>query len=300
MPTLVVILGPTGVGKTDESLRLARLYGCPIVSADSRQIYRDLPIGTAAPTSGEQQAVRHYFVGCKDLTETYNAGQYARDCLELLSELFLTHDRVIMVGGSMMYVDAVCRGLDDIPEVPVAVRNAVRADYQQNGLEWLQAEVARLDPVYWAEVDTQNPQRLMHCVEVCRVSGQPYSAFRRNGKPNRQSPTDRGFDIEEVMIERPRAELYDRINRRVDRMLEMGLLDEAKRAFGILNIPLTPLPEGTEEVLPNSVNTVGYKELLRYFRGEWTLDRAVEMIKQNSRHYAKRQMTWWRNKQKTI
>ena len=300
MPTLVVILGPTGVGKTDESLRLARLYGCPIVSADSRQIYRDLPIGTAAPTQEEQQEVRHYFVGCKALTETYNAGQYARDCLELLGELFKTHDHVVMVGGSMMYVDAVCRGLDDIPEVPVAVREAVRTDYQRNGLVWLQAEVERLDPDYWAEVDRQNPQRLMHCVEVCRVSGQPYSAFRRNGKPNRQNNIARGFDIEEMMIERPREELYDRINRRVDKMMEAGLQDEARRAFEVLNISLDPLPEGATEVLPNSVNTVGYKELLRYFRGEWTLDRAVEMIKQNSRHYAKRQMTWWRNKQKTI
>lgn len=300
MPTLVVILGPTGVGKTDESLRLARLYGCPIVSADSRQIYRDLPIGTAAPTQEEQQEVRHYFVGCKALTETYNAGQYARDCLELLEELFKTHDHVVMVGGSMMYVDAVCRGLDDIPEVPVAVREAVRTDYQRNGLVWLQAEVERLDPDYWAEVDRQNPQRLMHCVEVCRVSGQPYSAFRRNGKPNRQNNIARGFDIEEMMIERPREELYDRINRRVDKMMEAGLQDEARRAFEVLNISLDPLPEGATEVLPNSVNTVGYKELLRYFRGEWTLDRAVEMIKQNSRHYAKRQMTWWRNKQKTI
>ena len=300
MPTLVVILGPTGVGKTDESLRLARLYGCPIVSADSRQIYRDLPIGTAAPTQEEQQEVRHYFVGCKALTETYNAGQYARDCLELLGELFKTHDHVVMVGGSMMYVDAVCRGLDDIPEVPVAVREAVRTDYQRNGLVWLQAEVERLDPDYWAEVDRQNPQRLMHCVEVCRVSGQPYSVFRRNGKPNRQNNIARGFDIEEMMIERPREELYDRINRRVDKMMEAGLQDEARRAFEVLNISLDPLPEGATEVLPNSVNTVGYKELLRYFRGEWTLDRAVEMIKQNSRHYAKRQMTWWRNKQKTI
>ena len=300
MPTLVVILGPTGVGKTDESLRLARLYGCPIVSADSRQIYRDLPIGTAAPTQEEQQEVRHYFVGCKALTEIYNAGQYARDCLELLEELFKTHDHVVMVGGSMMYVDAVCRGLDDIPEVPVAVREAVRTDYQRNGLVWLQAEVERLDPDYWAEVDRQNPQRLMHCVEVCRVSGQPYSVFRRNGKPNRQNNIARGFDIEEMMIERPREELYDRINRRVDKMMEAGLQDEARRAFEVLNISLDPLPEGATEVLPNSVNTVGYKELLRYFRGEWTLDRAVEMIKQNSRHYAKRQMTWWRNKQKTI
>lgn len=300
MPTLVVILGPTGVGKTDESLRLAHRYGCPIVSADSRQIYRDLPIGTAAPTADEQKEIRHYFVGCKALTENYSAGQYARDCRALLAELFLTYDHVVMVGGSMMYVDAVCHGLDDMPEVSSTIRDEVRAEYQQHGLPWLQAEVERIDPAYWAEVDRQNPQRLMHCIEIYRASGQPYSSFRHHGKPNRPTRTAQGFDIEEVMITRPRKELYDRINRRVDKMMENGLVEEAKRAFEILGVSLVPLPEGAAEVLPNSVNTVGYKELLRYFRGEWTLDYAVEMIKQNSRHYAKRQMTWWRNKANKI
>ena len=301
MPTLVVILGPTGVGKTEESLRLAHQYGCPIVSADSRQIYRDLPIGTAAPTAEEQQMVRHYFIGCKALTETYSAGQYARDCREVLSQLFQEHEHVVMVGGSMMYVDAVCYGLDDIPDVPDAVRESVRNAYHCHGLEWLQAEVERLDPAYWAEVDRQNPQRLMHCIEICRVSGQPYSSFRRKQTKQESSGVKRGFDIQPVMISRPREELYERINLRVDKMIQMGLIDEAKRAFDILGVPLTSLPqENATEVLPNSVNTVGYKELLRYFRGEWSLDRAVEMIKQNSRHYAKRQMTWWRNKQITI
>ena len=292
MPTLLVILGPTGVGKTAESLRLAQQFQCPIVSADSRQIYRDLPIGTAAPTPQEQQLAKHYFVGCKELTETYNAGQYARDCLALLEQLFRTYDHVVMVGGSMMYVDAVCKGLDDIPDVPTDIRQAVQADYQRNGLQWLQSEVERLDPIYWAEVDKQNPQRLMHCVEICRVSGKPYSTFRR------QETAKRPFDIQTVMIERPREELYMRINQRVDKMIESGLINEARHAFEILGIPLTPVPDAEHELLPNSVNTVGYKELLRYFRGEWTLEYAIEMIKQNSRHYAKRQMTWWRNKNK--
>ena len=288
MPKLVVILGPTGVGKTEKSLELAEQWGCPIVSADSRQIYRDLPIGTAAPSAEEQARVKHYFIGTKDLHETYNAGQYARDCNTLLAELFQKHERVLMVGGSMMYIDAVCKGLDDIPDIPAELREQVRNQYQEKGLEWLQTEVQRLDPIYWQEVDKQNPQRLMHCIEVTLASGQPYSNYRKGGR----TAQERGFDVEYIMIERPREELYERINLRVHKMIEQGLLNEAQRAFnklGLLNN--NPLDEST---IPNSVNTVGYKELLKYFRGEWTLERAIEMIQQNSRHYAKRQMTWWR------
>ena len=288
MPKLVVILGPTGVGKTEKSLELAEQWGCPIVSADSRQIYRDLPIGTAAPSAEEQARVKHYFIGTKDLHETYNAGQYARDCNALLAELFQKHERVLMVGGSMMYIDAVCKGLDDIPDIPAELREQVRNQYQEKGLEWLQTEVQRLDPIYWQEVDKQNPQRLMHCIEVTLASGQPYSNYRKGGR----TAQERGFDVEYIMIERPREELYERINLRVHKMMEQGLLSEAQRAFdklGLLNN--NPLDEST---IPNSVNTMGYKELLKYFRGEWTLERAIEMIQQNSRHYAKRQMTWWR------
>lgn len=291
MPTLVVILGPTGVGKTELSLRLAEEYGCPIVSADSRQIYRDLPIGTAAPTAEELARVKHYFIGCKALTETYNAGQYARDCKRLLNDLFLQHERVIMVGGSMMYIDAVCKGLDDIPDVPETIRRELQCQYAEHGLTWLQQEVQQIDPVYWAEVDQQNPQRLMHCVEVTRVSGKPYSSFRKNST---LTAAERGFEVEYRMVERPREELYQRINLRVHQMVQAGLLDEAKRAFQLLQIPLTPRGLNTKELLPNSINTVGYKELLPYFRGEYSLDRAIELIQQNSRHYAKRQMTWWR------
>lgn len=291
MPTLVVILGPTGVGKTELSLRLAEEYGCPIVSADSRQIYRDLPIGTAAPTPEELARVKHYFIGCKALTETYNAGQYARDCKRLLNDLFLQHERVIMVGGSMMYIDAVCKGLDDIPDVPETIRRELQCQYAEHGLTWLQQEVQQIDPVYWAEVDQQNPQRLMHCVEVTRVSGKPYSSFRKNST---LTAAERGFEVEYRMVERPREELYQRINLRVHQMVQAGLLDEAKRAFQLLQIPLTPRDLNTKELLPNSINTVGYKELLPYFRGEYSLDRAIELIQQNSRHYAKRQMTWWR------
>lgn len=290
MPTLVVILGPTGVGKTELSLELASQWGCPIVCADSRQIYRDLPIGTASPTAEEQARVKHYFVGCKALTETYNAGQYARDCKALLADLFKTHERVVMVGGSMMYIDAVCKGLDDMPDVPEEVRNAVRKAYAEKGLAWLQEEVQRLDSAYWAEVDRQNPQRLMHCVEVCRASGKAYSEFRISGIGNRV--TANGFDVEYRMVERPREELYERINLRVHKMVEAGLLDEARKAFEFFGLLGDEAKDN--EVLPNSLNTVGYRELLPYFRGEYSLDRAIELIQQNSRHYAKRQMTWWR------
>lgn len=294
MPRLVVVIGATGVGKTARAIELAREYQCPIISADSRQIYSDLPIGTAAPTPEERQQVPHYLVGFKTLNETYNAGQFARDAEAILQDLFQQHDRVVLVGGSMMYVDALCKGLDDMPDVPNEVREAVREEYKDKGLSWLQGEVQQLDPNYWQEVDQQNPQRLMHCVEVCRASGKPYSEFRKKGKPN-QGGQRMDFDIEYVLVERPREELYERINLRVDKMLEAGLLEEARRAFELLNIPLDGEVAFDYATLPNSVNTVGYKELLHYFRGEWTLERAVEMIKQNSRHYAKRQITWWRS-----
>lgn len=297
MPTLTVILGPTGVGKTDKSLELAEQWGCPIVSADSRQIYRDLPIGTAAPTHAELSRVQHYFIGIKDLHESYSAGQYARDCKALLQQLFTKHDHVIMVGGSMMYIDAVCKGLDDIPEVPEQIRTQVRKAYKDKGLEWLQQEVQRLDPQYWQQVDQQNPQRLMHCIEVCLASGKTFSEFRVSGFGNRES--DNPFDIEYIMIERPREELYQRINLRVHKMIEAGLVQEAKAAFEKLGVDLSASADSNPS-LPNSINTVGYKELLKYFRGEWTLERAIEMIQQNSRHYAKRQMTWWRRSNHTI
>lgn len=297
MPTLTVILGPTGVGKTDKSLELAEQWECPIVSADSRQIYRDLPIGTAAPTHAELSRVQHYFIGIKDLHESYSAGQYARDCKALLQQLFTKHDHVIMVGGSMMYIDAVCKGLDDIPEIPEQIRTQVRKAYKDKGLEWLQQEVQRLDPQYWQQVDQQNPQRLMHCIEVCLASGKTFSEFRVSGFGNRES--DNPFDIEYIMIERPREELYQRINLRVHKMIEAGLVQEAKAAFEKLGVDLSASADSNPS-LPNSINTVGYKELLKYFRGEWTLDKAIEMIQQNSRHYAKRQMTWWRRSNHTI
>ena len=226
MKRLVVVVGPTGVGKTARAIEIAKEHGCPIISADSRQIYRDLPIGTAAPTAEEQAQVPHHLIGTKALTETYNAGQFARDAEALLQDLYETYDTVVVAGGSMMYVDALCNGLDEMPDVPNEVREAVRAEYNAKGLAWLQQEVQQLDNTYWQEVDQHNPQRLMHCVEVCRVSGKKYSEFRRKGDEamRLKAKGERRWEVEYVLVERPREELYERINRRVDKMMQDGLL----------------------------------------------------------------------------
>ena len=274
MKALLLIVGPTGVGKTELSLRVAERYGCPIVSCDSRQIFREIPIGTAAPTADEQQRVKHYFIGERSIEEAYNAGQYERDALELLDVLFAKHDVVVMTGGSMLYADAVCKGLDDLPSVPSSVRADVQREYESKGLAWLQSEVQRLDPVYWDEVDRQNPARLAHCVELCRVTGKPYSALRSH------TAKERPFRIVKIGLDRPRAQLYARIDERVEQMMAAGLLEEAKAVY-----PKRAL---------NSLQTVGYKELFAYLDGQYDLERAVELIQQNSRHYAKRQLTWFR------
>lgn len=285
LKTLLLILGPTGVGKTELSLRVAEHYGSPILSCDSRQIYREIPIGTAAPTAEEQARVKHYFVATRNLEEDYNAGQYERDALKLLEDLFRTHDVVVMVGGSMLYADAVCEGLDDLPSVPAEIRKQVQQAYEQQGLAWLQAEVQRLDPDYWNEVDQQNPARLMHCVELCLTTGKPYSSLLSRTtaslKEERKKPLHpRPFRILKIGLERPREELYERINARVLQMMNEGLEAEARSVY-----PKRQL---------NSLQTVGYRELFAYFDGEYDLPRAIELIQQNTRHYAKRQMTWFR------
>ena len=278
MNTLLVILGPTGVGKTELSLRVAEHLGSPILSCDSRQIYREIPIGTAAPTAAEQARVRHYFVGTRSLEEDYNAGQYERDALALLEDLFQTHETIVMTGGSMLYADAVCKGLDDLPSVPARIRSQVQWDEERSTKEewftWLQGEVQRLDPAYWEEVDQSNPARLMHCVELCLTTGKPYSELRT------KTQKVRPFRIIKVGIERPRAELYARIDERVKEMMAAGLLEEARRVY-----PKRAL---------NSLQTVGYRELFAYMDGDYDIDRAIALIQLNTRHYAKRQMTWFR------
>ena len=274
MPTLLLIVGPTGVGKTELSLRVAEHYGSPILSCDSRQIYREIPIGTAAPTAEEQARVKHYFIATRNLEEDYNAGQYERDALALLENLFQTHDVVVMTGGSMLYADAVCNGLDDLPAVPAEIRRKVQQAYEQQGLAWLQTEVQRLDPAYWAEVDQTNPARLMHCIELCLTTGRPYSSLRT------QTTKQRPFRILKIGLDRPRAELYERINARVLQMMEEGLEEEARAVYPKRHL--------------NSLQTVGYRELFASMDGEYDLSRAIELIQQNTRHYAKRQMTWFR------
>ena len=277
MPTLLLIVGPTGVGKTELSLRVAEHFGCPILNCDSRQIYRGIPIGTAAPTEEEQARVKHYFVATRDLEEDYNAGQYERDALALLEELFATHEVVVMTGGSMLYADAVCDGLDDLPNVPAEIRAEVMAKGRMangEGLKWLQAEVQRLDPDYWQIVDQQNPARLAHCVELCMTTGKAYSSLRTNTRK------ERPFRIIKIGLERDRAGLYARIDKRVEQMVKDGLVEEARSVY-----PKRQL---------NSLQTVGYRELFAHFDGEYDLNRAIELIQQNTRHYAKRQMTWFR------
>jgi tRNA dimethylallyltransferase len=223
--------------------------------------------------------VKHYFVATRDLTEDYNAGQYERDALRLLDELFQTHEVVIMTGGSMLYADAVCKGLDDLPSVPAEIRKEVQESYRKGGLEWLQAEVQRLDPDYWEEVDRSNPARLSHCVELSLVTGRPYSSLRTH------TAKERSFRIVKVALRREREELYRRINTRVEQMMAEGLEQEARAVY-----PLRHLP---------SLQTVGYRELFGFFDGEYDRERAVELIQQNTRHYAKRQMTWF-NRDKEI
>ena len=304
MHKLLVICGPTAAGKTEYALRLAEQWGVPILNADSRQIYRDLPIGTAAPTAEEQQRVKHYFVGTHSLNETYNAGMFERDALAVIKELSDIRDLedakgtnddrpiAILSGGSMLYIEAVCKGLDDIPPVPISIRSEVQQLYTEQGLEALQQAVQQTDPEYWAEVDQCNPQRLMHCLEVCRTTGGTYSALRQ-----RQTEA-RPFLVEQQLITRPREELYARINARVLKMIEQGLVDEADHAFRLTigdDYRTLSFDEAFSR-LPNSLRTVGYQELLPYLLGQCSLDEAVAQIQTNTRHYAKRQMTWWRNR----
>ena len=269
MSTLIVLIGPTGVGKTELSLRLAEAFHTCILSADSRQLYADLPIGTAAPTPGQLARVKHYFVGTLRLTDYYSAAQYETDALRLLDELFARHNAVVLTGGSMMYVDAVCRGIDDIPTVDADTRQLLLHKYETEGLEHLCAELRLMDPEYYRIVDLKNPKRVIHALEICYMTGRTYTSFRT------QTQKERPFRIVKVGLTRDRAELYDRINRRVDQMMADGLLVYPQRAC-------------------NSLNTVGYKELFKYIDGEWTLPFAVEKIKQNSRIYSRKQMTWFK------
>ena len=270
--TLVVITGPTAVGKTALTIELARHYHTPVINADSRQIYRELRIGTAAPSEEQLQQAKHYFVGNKSIHDYYNASMYEQDVLEILKEE--PSDTNILSGGSMMYIDAVCNGIDDIPTVREDIREEMKRRYEEEGLEALCEDLRRLDPEHYAIVDRQNYRRVIHALEICYQTGCTYTSFRT------QSKKERPFRIVKIGLNRDRDELYNRINARVDAMMEQGLLHEAESLYDQRQL--------------NALNTVGYKEMFDYMDGRWSLDEAVERMKGNTRRYARKQLTWFK------
>lgn len=281
--TLIVIAGPTAVGKTSLSITLAKHFSCPIISADSRQFFKEITIGTAKPSTDEMQGVVHYFIDSHSITDNYNVGKFEKDVLELLNELFKNHEQVIMVGGSGLYIDAVCNGFDELPEADENIRKQINSLMTTEGIDGLQQLLKKLDPVYYEQVDKQNPQRLSRALEVCLVSGKSYSSFRK------ETIKKRDFQIIKIGLTTSREVLYQRINDRVDQMMKDGLLDEVKRVEKYKHL--------------NALQTVGYKELFDYLNEtnisenpeqQQLLTKAVELIKQNTRRFAKRQLTWFR------
>lgn len=274
MKTLVVLIGPTGVGKTELSLDLAERFNSPVISCDSRQLYKGISIGTAAPAQEQLQRIKHYFIGTLKLTDYYSASQFEEDALTLISQLHTSHDTLLMTGGSMMYIDAVCKGIDEIPTIDENLRKELFELYEVEGLDPIRKQLKLLDPVFYSQVDLKNHKRVIHALEVCLMTGKPYSSFRTGTKK------ERPFKIIKIGLKRDREELYERINRRVDEMIKNGLVEEARSVYHLKHL--------------NSLNTVGYKELFRHFAGNWSLDFAIEKIKQNSRIYSRKQMTWFK------
>lgn len=272
--TLIVITGPTAVGKTAISLDIAKHFGIPVINADSRQIFKELKIGTARPTEAEMREVKHYFVGTLGIGDYYSASLYEQQVLELLEKEFQTHDYALLSGGSMMYIDAVCDGIDDIPTIDDQTRETMKRRLKDEGLEALVEELKRLDPDYYEIVDRQNYRRVVHALEICTMTGKTYTSFRKRIKK------ERPFRIIKIGLDRPREELYQRINARADKMMEEGLLDEARQVYPMRDM--------------NALNTVGYKELFDCFDGRWPLEEAVERIKGNTRRYARKQLTWYK------
>ena len=273
MKKLIVILGPTGVGKTDLSIELANQLQCPIISADSRQIYKGMTIGTDAPTQEQLEKAKHYFISTLSVEDYFSASQFEDETIALLSQLHQTHNQVIMSGGSMMYIDAVCEGIDYLPTIDKTLRKQLMEQYHKEGIDPIRMQLKMRDPVFYDQVDLKNPKRVIHALEVCIMTGKPYSSFRTD------TVKERPFEIIKIGLTRPREQLYARINARVDQMIDSGLEEEARGFY-----PLKHL---------NSLNTVGYKELFRYFDSEWTLDFAIDKIKQHSRNYARKQLSWF-------
>lgn len=274
MNSLVVLLGPTGVGKTEVALQIAEHLQSPIINADSRQLFAEIPIGTAAPTKEQQERVKHYFVGTLHLTDYYSAAKYEEDVLQLLNQLFSSQQVALLSGGSMMYIDAVCQGIDDIPTVDEATRTLMKRKLETEGLEALTAELKVLDPEHYKIVDLHNPRRVIHALEICYMTGNTYTSYRKNTKKIRP------FNIVKIGLNRPREEMYERINNRVLKMMNQGLIEEAKAVY-----PQKGL---------NALNTVGYKELFAYFDGDISLDDAILKIQSNTRQYMRKQVTWFK------
>lgn len=276
--TLVVILGPTGVGKTDTCIRVAKHFNVPIINADSRQIFQEIPIGTAAPTQVQQQEIKHYFVGNHHLDDYYSASMYEQDVLSLLEKLFTSQDIALMSGGSMMYIDAVCNGIDDIPTVDEQTRQWMKQRLHDEGLPALVEELRQLDPIHYDFVDKNNPRRVVHALEICHMTGKTYTSFRTN------KIKERPFQIIKIGLNLPREELYQRINQRVLNMIQEGWVEEALKVY-----PKREL---------NSLHTVGYRELFDYLDGLYTLDEAIDKIQSNTRRYMRKQLTWFKRDQK--
>lgn len=279
MKKLVVLVGPTGVGKTELSLKIAEHYSSPILSVDSRQLYKGIEVGTAAPTEEQKDRVQHYFVGTLDVTQYYSVSDYETHAIDTLNELFKTHNTIIATGGSMMYVDALCYGIDPIPTIDPQIRESLYQQYETEGLEPILAQLKILDPIHYNEVDQKNYKRVIHAVEVCIMTGKPFSSLRTKTKK------ERPFYIIRIGLERDREELYARINKRVDLMMEDGILDEARKFYTMRTM--------------NALNTVGYKELFKYLGGEWQLEQSIEKIKQSTRIYSRQQLRWFKKDEST-
>ncbi len=275
MKFLIVITGPTAVGKTAAALETAMHFQTEIVSADSRQIYRELSIGTAVPSAAELEAVKHHFIHTHSIFDTYNASRYESEAVKLLDNLFKKQDIVVLTGGSMLYIDAICKGIDDIPDIDPELRKNLKERLETDGLESLRLQLKKLDPEYYSEVDLKNPARIVHALEVCIMTGKTYSSFRK------AEPKKRYFSILKTALNCDRAELHSRINARVDEMVNNGLEQEARSVFHLRHL--------------NSLNTVGYREFFSYFEGKNSREEAIELIKRNTRRYARKQLTWFRN-----
>ena len=271
---LVIVLGPTAVGKTDFSIELALRYGSPVISCDSRQIFKEMTIGTAVPSASQLAAVKHYFIHSHSVEDNYTAGKYELEAVALIERLFAQgHDTLVMAGGSGFYIDAVCKGLDDFPPADPLLRAELSARLRNEGVESLRFELRRLDPESYETIDLANGQRVVRALEVCLMTGRKFSSFKTSAVKKRS------FSIEKIGLMRPRDILYDRINRRVLRMIDDGLVEEARSLVRYRSLP--------------ALQTVGYREIFSYLDGDISLDRAVELVQRNTRHYAKRQMTWW-------